>query len=207
MENPSSLFNKKRIKENSIHFEPGIHPTTQREVDSLHQAFANGDLDAHVWNTQVGERIASYAYDKPGLLVTIDSLAPNPSSSYPFFTPLQEATDVWISLPSRPNNLNHTNSVYVLKGDSLYYRLPQAILPTQKEPESIRKQMETLTATQEGAISQTLQSEIYGQATATLALGVVLWGASKLLEQKMSRRKFLSTGIAAGTTAFLGGEI
>jgi hypothetical protein len=61
-----------------IHFEPGTHPSTESDAVAIYNEFSQGNLDAHGWNTEVGERIASYAYMAPALLLTIDGLSPVP---------------------------------------------------------------------------------------------------------------------------------
>lgn len=113
MEVPQTIASEKTGKESVIHFESGRHPQTDSEEDTaVYKSFYNGDLDAHGWNKEVGERIASYAFAAPALLLTIDGVPPQPSSAYSLFTPLEEATNIWTRLPARPNKLNHTGKIH-----------------------------------------------------------------------------------------------
>jgi hypothetical protein len=207
MELAPNSAQEKRSEAGSIHFEPGLHNSDRSELKKIYQDFAHGDLTAHIWHPEVSERIASYAYTASGLLLSIDGLAPYPPSSHPVVAPQQEAINTWISLPARPNILNQTNKVYVLKGDNLAYRLPQAILPKVEEPEQLRQQMDAEDQTQSDNASVMIQQSIIEETTSIMTLGAVLWGASKLLERKMSRRKFLGNMIAVGTAGLVAGSI
>jgi hypothetical protein len=102
MEVPVNIVSEKRTEGSPIRFEPGMHPNTDIGKVAVYNDFRQGNLDAHAWNKEVGERIASYAYEAPALLLTIDGLEPVPPSSNALFTPLQEAGIVWTHLPTRP---------------------------------------------------------------------------------------------------------
>jgi hypothetical protein len=80
MEVPVKIVPEKRVEGSTIRFEPGIHPETESGKATVDNDFGQGNLDVHVWNKEVGERIASYAYEAPALLLTIDGLEPVPPS-------------------------------------------------------------------------------------------------------------------------------
>src|SRR6266852_7182343 len=103
MEVPIRTAPEKSSEGDTIHFEPGIHPRTESEYTAIYEDFNRGNLEPkNMWNKEVGARIASYAYDAPALLLSIDGLEPQPPSAYPLFTPHQEAMYTWVSLPARP---------------------------------------------------------------------------------------------------------
>lgn len=211
MEVPRNIVAEKRREGSVIHFEPGIHPPAS-ELTQLYKDFNNGHLETQMWNKEVSERIASYAYNAPALLLTIDGLAPEPPSANPLFNSLQEAIYTWVRLPSRPNKLNHTHKAYVVKGDSQYYRLPQAVLHNIEEPESLRQQMEAQAQNEAENAQKLDQNAIMGETAGIAALGMALWGASKLLSpaalsQRMSRRKFLGRSLAITTGVMVGGSL
>src|SRR5437016_665670 len=120
MEVPSSNVPETVTTTPPLHFESGRHPATDRENATVNNGFSSGDLDTHGWNKEVGERVASYSFDVPALLLTIDGVPPQPASPYPLFPPLQEASNMWVRLPARPNKLNHTGKLYVVKADTDY---------------------------------------------------------------------------------------
>src|SRR5713101_8340496 len=160
-----------------IHFEPGIHPRTEIDAATVYNDFSQGNLDGHGSNTEVGERIASYAYTAPALLLTIDGLSPIPLSPHPLFTPLQEAGIIWTHLPARPNKLNHTGQVYVVKGDIDYDRLPQAVLPDVKESVGLYQQTMNMEETEGENANQVHNTAIAGETAGIAALSAALWGA------------------------------
>ena len=108
----------KTDEEGVLHFESGRHPLTETEFTKIYKDFYSGDLDSHSWNKEVSERIASYAFDAPSLLLTIDGIPTQPRSTYPLFTPVEDAIYDWVRLPARPNMLNHTGKLYLVRGDN-----------------------------------------------------------------------------------------
>ncbi len=195
---------EKRGDRSDIHFEPGIHPRTEDENVTVYNGFYKGDLDVHGWNKEVGERIASYAWSSPALLLTIDGVVPQPPSVYPQLTSLQEAIYTWVRLPARPIKLNQTGKIYVVKGDTDYYRLPQAVLPTVQESASLKQQMDAKYHAEVENSSLIQQQAIVGETAIITALGMVLWAANKYANplignQKISRRQFLDKTIKAAT--------
>ena len=90
-----------------IHFEPGLHELSPEKWNELYVRVWNGDLDVHDWNPEVANRIATYAFNAPALLLAIDGQAAG----------TDDFVNTWLGLPARPNLLNHGNSVYVVKGD------------------------------------------------------------------------------------------
>lgn len=196
----------------TIHFEPGSHPRTDSDNTAVYNSFYSGNLDAHGWNKEVGERIASYAFNTPALLLTIDGVGPQSPSAYPVFTPLAEAAGIWTHLPARPNQLNHTGKLYVVKADTDYYRLPQAILPNVQESNSLKQQMDADYRGDIASSVNTLQASLLGETALVGSLGAVLWGASKLISQraanqKISRRQFLNKSLAIGTGIAIGTSV
>lgn len=85
----------------NIRFEPGIHISNSSGLNDLAKAYQTGE-NAHVWNTQVTERIAGY---QPSVLA-IDSL-----------TPSSDAFNVWLYMPDRARNINTHGPVFVLGAD------------------------------------------------------------------------------------------
>jgi hypothetical protein len=72
MEVPLNVVPEQKSEGGGVHFEPGIHPFSQSENAAVFNAFYNGDLEMHMWNKEVDERIASYAYAADALLLTVD---------------------------------------------------------------------------------------------------------------------------------------
>jgi hypothetical protein len=112
------------------------------------------------------------------------------------FTPLQEASIVWTHLPARPNQLSHTGKLYVVKGDTDYFRLPQAVMPEVKESASLYQQTSNMEDTEAENAQRVYNTAVAGETAGIALLGLALWEASKLLmpavtEQQLSRRKFL----------------
>jgi hypothetical protein len=212
MEGSPNIRLEQSVEGSAIHFEPGTHPQTDSDHLKLYQSFANGNIETFAWNTQVGERIKSYAFTAPTLLLTIDDLAPQPVSLYPLFTPHQEAIYSWIALPARPNKLHQSGKIYVVKGDTDFYRLPQAILPNVKEPDSLKEQMDTQQKSDAKNAVQLDQNALAGETVGIGAIGAILWGASKLMSlstatQNMSRRQFLRKSIATATGIAVAGSM
>ena len=208
MERQTSLIPEIVAQSHNIYFEPGFHGG-YTEAES---AFSRGNLDAHAWNTETVQRIISYAYDAPALLLTLDSLEPVPPNQKPLNTPRQEASTVWIDLPARPNKLNHTGKVYVVKGDSYQLQIPEAVLPNAKDLSGFSQQMSTI-------VQKEAYNDISAEANAILeetagiaSLGLLLWGASKFIRpsipmQTISRRKFLERAIIATTATTVIGSL
>jgi len=139
MEIPVNIVPEKRTEGSKVYFESGMHPTTENGASAIYNDFSQGNLDAHVWNKEVSERIASYAYDAPALLLSIDGLEPVPPSFNALFTPLQEAGIVWTHLPARANKLNYTGKVYLVKGDNIFEHIPQAVLQVGEAIQHLRR--------------------------------------------------------------------
>lgn len=72
----------------AIHFEPGDNEF----INEASKGFNRGNLDAHVWNTEVGERIASYAYNAPAIALAIDSVGSEPPNTL-YATSSQQQAD------------------------------------------------------------------------------------------------------------------
>jgi hypothetical protein len=212
MEGSPNIRLEQSAERSAIHFEPGTHAQTDSDHLKLYQSFANGNIESFDWNKEVGERIRSYEFTAPALLLTIDGLAPQPASPYPFFTPHQEATFTWVSLPARPNKLNQAGKVYVVKGDTDFYRLPQAILPNVQEPDSLKQQMDIQQKSDDKNAVQLDQNALAGETIGVGAIGAILWAASKLLSpssanQQLSRRQFLRKSIATATGIAVAGSM
>jgi hypothetical protein len=211
MEGLSNIRLEQSNDSSAIHFEPGTHPLTDNDIAAVYTNFTQGNLDAHGWNKEVGERIASYAYNAPALMLTIDGLEPLPHTPTRLYSSLQEAGILWTHLPARPNQLHHSGEVYVVKGDN-YLRIPQTVLPDGIEPINLFKQMDAQNAADlENA--NNVRLEAIGEETAGIAaLGLALWSASKLLspsamKQQMTRRRFLSNSIATAAATATAGSI
>ncbi len=212
MEGQESYLPETVAQTSGIHFEPGIHPRTESDAATVYNDFSQGNLDAHGWNTEVGERIASYAYTAPALLLTIDGLSPVPQSPHPLFTSLQEAGIIWTHVPARPNKLNHTGQVYVVKGDIDYDRLPQTVLPDVKESVSLYQQTMNIEEIEGENANQVHNTAIAGETAGIAALGAALWGARKLLSPSatnanISRRQFLRKSLAVATSVATAGSL
>jgi hypothetical protein len=193
-----------------IHFESGTHANTKNEVDALYNADDSGNLDRYTWNDEVGNRIASYAYNAPSLLLTIDGLMPKPpSKSDVFSNPHVEAVDIWSSLPARPNKLSHTGRVYILKGDSKILRLSQAVMPDVVEPASVKQEVVALDDRVGQNAVTTVENSIVEETVGIAGFGLALWGASKLLSSPhtISRRQFLSKSVAVAAGAITLGSL
>lgn len=201
-----------KTERSEVHFEPDVHPITDHEMAALYTNFTQGNLEAHGWNKEVSERIASYAYNAPTLLLSIDGLEPIPHTPKRLFSPLQEASILWTHLPTRPNQLNHTGEVYVVRGDNCYLHIPQVVLSGGEEPINLFSQVDARSAADATDASE-LNLEAIGEETADIAaLGAILWGASKFLSpsnmsQQMSRRRFLSKSLAAVAATATTGSI
>lgn len=91
----------------AVEFEAGYHVMTDEERALSLSKFQQGDLRAHIWNPQIGQRIRTYN----GSVLAIDS-------QVPFRPPTHEDKEAaWRALPDRPSMLNKEGVVYVVRGD------------------------------------------------------------------------------------------
>lgn len=97
-----------------IEFEPGIHPTDDGDSWSMIEKTQGGDVDSHLWNGEVADRIGEY---NPSI-IAIDSLEPSPSINGQLSTEYMAA--LWSLMPDRPSKLNGTDEIFVLAGDNIY---------------------------------------------------------------------------------------
>ncbi len=102
----------------NIHFESGLHPLGFHDQDLVVGQFKDsGDLDTHIWNPEVGERIASYAYDTD-LVLAIDGVSPDPKDrSLATTDDYERATRNWVALPARPLELTKSGTIYLVGAD------------------------------------------------------------------------------------------
>ncbi len=211
MEGQTSYLPETLTQASALHFEPGIHQSESGQV-TVYSDFRQGNLNAYAWNTEVGERIASYAYNAPALLLTIDGLEPVLPSQKPLDTPLTEAGIIWTHLPARPNKLNHTGQAYVVRGDTLFWQIPQAVIPDLKDPARFYPQMDAKVQTDAQNAERTYDTAIAGETAGIASLGLVLWGASKLLapsatSQQLSRRRFLGNTLKLALATAVTGSL
>lgn len=101
-----------------IHFESGMHPLGFQAQNQVVQRFKDtGDLDTHIWNREVGKRIASYAYND-GLVLAVDGVGPDPIDRSLATTDDHEtATRNWVKLPARPLELTKSGTLYLVGAD------------------------------------------------------------------------------------------
>ena len=93
-----------------VYFEPGIHPLITGTAERQFSQVQHGNLNVHIWNEAVRERMKSYspdlvAIDGLGVFDTVDSNA---------------KASVWYSLPGRPSQINGTDEILVVAGDNTY---------------------------------------------------------------------------------------
>lgn len=109
---------ERALKVPVINFEPGIHPIKESENTAISQAANNGDLTAHAWNAEVGNRIKRRGFNKTAMVISVDG--DSPISAWSGLTENNSNINFvsWVLLPARPSELNSSNSVYLLRADT-----------------------------------------------------------------------------------------
>lgn len=126
---------KETAGQSVIHFEPGVHPLSAREYQAISDGIGRGNLNNHYWNPEVTGRIRSYGYNTTSLFIALDGEAPSsmfPDDRYKIIS-TSETKATWANLPARPNELNQSGIVYVVKGDSDVIHLPEIIFADDPE--------------------------------------------------------------------------
>lgn len=196
IKSPTESLQKKKY----IHFEPGHHPNETEKYEKVHQQFYNGYLDAHYWNPEVADRIKSYAYHEPSLVLTIDGGSPRA------YRPIYS----WINLPARPSSLNKKGTIYLLKGDTTEKFFPYYVLPeikAEKMPSDIIDDAEKRGEYERELVVSTKyrnvknEGELIGLGIGAGILAIMLGKGEKSSKAKikqLTRRQFI---VGAGKTA------
>lgn len=96
-----------------VHFEPGVHITSVKDVEKLYEKIDDGNPNSNEWNEAVTMRLADY---KPEL-IAIDSLTKPPDSDS---LDIDYKKFVWRVMPDRPSRINGGDSIQVLAGDNTW---------------------------------------------------------------------------------------
>jgi hypothetical protein len=95
-----------------ITIEPGNHPTRSEEQMDVLRAVEHGELDTHMWNGAVRQRIGAY---RPSMMA-VDSICPRINNKID----ASDKAKLWAMLPGRPSELNGTEEILVIAGDNTY---------------------------------------------------------------------------------------
>jgi hypothetical protein len=97
---------------NNDYFEGALHTTTQEESEAVMCEFTQkGNLNVHQWDKNVVERMQSY---KP-LVIATDSTLPGGFSH-------EVCCDAWtFGIPARPQVINNTDTMYLIRTDFANY--------------------------------------------------------------------------------------
>lgn len=203
--NLPTLIPEEQTNMSDIHFENGIHLSTDTDLNSLHNEFSQGNLNAHAWNKEVEKRIASYSRNAPALVIGIDSQSPLPRGNYAYDYE-SEGIFTWQWLPARPYNLNHSGTVYVVKGDIQYGAIPMAEMPSLTQiPDSIFQYAVKSQGAEEQAVKNTVKNTLCIESVSLFIGFAILMGGIKviktpsrkptqgreLIKKPLSRRDFL----------------
>lgn len=167
-----------------MRFEPGIHPfiASNEWNQIIADKFTSGDLNAHQWNNAVKERMSAYQPQ----VISIDGQAPSARWD------INRKGHIWLSLPGRPNDINHDNPTYVVAGD--FYDYTQALTDFSNTANpNVDALLQELDKEMPGTGLMEL-FQAYGEKTGMglsggLASMAILAGATK--SQPIARREFL----------------
>jgi hypothetical protein len=97
-----------------VHFEPGMHITSDSERDNISGGWYNGNPNSNDWNQAVTTRLAAY---RPGMLA-IDSLWTPRTDMNPENAGIRHKAYVLMRMPDRVARINNSDTLYAIAGDS-----------------------------------------------------------------------------------------
>ncbi len=203
LNNSSSPQERLSNKPGFIRFEPGNHGSGSHGRNILEKINA-GDLNSHVWNGEVSDRLRDY---KP-YVIGIDSLYPHAEDIDPlkYDIDLDGKKRIWQWLPNDPMRINDKGEVLVVSGDIQYGLMADEFPPTldEAQAEEINRRLSSERRKQMGMEPYKKERNLLFGGTVLLdaiSIATLIYAANK--DKQMSRRKFLQNAGMAGVMATL----
>ncbi len=203
LDNSSSPQERFSNKPGFIRFEAGNHGVPSHTRNILEKINA-GDLNAHVWNKEVSDRLRDY---KP-YVIGIDSIYPHAADIDPlkYDIDISEKKRIWQWLPNDPMRINDKGEVLVVSGDIQYGMMVGEFSPTvsDAEFEEIKSKLASARDKQMGMEPYKKERNILFGGTILLdaiSIATLIYSANK--NKQMSRRRFLQNVGTAGVLATL----